>query len=69
MGYKEYRKSLKKQFLYGTENTTYFESEYASKEDLEAAGADVAERVHEEGVVLLKNDGVLPLDAFLYSVQ
>jgi len=45
----------------GTENTTYFESDYASQEELEAAGADVAERVHEEGVVLLKNNGVLPL--------
>ena len=45
----------------GTEDTTYFESEYASQEELEAAGADVAERVHEEGSVLLKNNGVLPL--------
>lgn len=36
----------------GTEDTTYFESEYASLEELEAAGADVAERVHEEGAVL-----------------
>ena len=45
----------------GTEDTTYYESEYASQEELEAAGADVAERVHEEGSVLLKNNGVLPL--------
>lgn len=47
----------------GTENTTYYESAYASQEELEAAGADVAERVHEEGSVLLKNNGVLPLAA------
>ena len=43
------------------EDTTYFESEYASEEELEKAGADVAERLHEEGSVLLKNNGVLPL--------
>lgn len=47
----------------GTEDTTYFESDYDSQEELEAAGADVAERVHEEGSVLLKNNGVLPLTA------
>lgn len=47
----------------GTEDTTYFESDYDSQEELEAAGADVAERVHEEGSVLLKNNGVLPLAA------
>lgn len=47
----------------GTENTTYFDSDYASQEELEKAGADVAERVHEEGSVLLKNNGVLPLSA------
>ena len=45
----------------GTEDTTYFDSDYESQEELEAAGADVAERVHEEGSVLLKNNGVLPL--------
>ena len=45
------------------EDTEYFKSEYDSQEELEAAGADVAERVHEEGSVLLKNNGVLPLDS------
>ena len=45
------------------EDTEYFKSEYSSQEELEAAGADVAERVHEEGSVLLKNNGVLPLSA------
>ena len=45
----------------GTEDTEYFKSEYSSQEELEEAGADVAERVHEEGSVLLKNNGVLPL--------
>lgn len=43
------------------EDTEYFKSEYDSQEELEAAGADVAERLHEEGSVLLKNNGVLPL--------
>ncbi len=46
-----------------TGDTEYFKSDYSSQEELEAAGADVAERVHEEGAVLLKNNGVLPLDS------
>lgn len=45
------------------EDTEYFKSEYTSEEELKEAGADVAERVHEEGSVLLKNNGVLPLDS------
>lgn len=47
----------------GTEDTNYFETGYNSKEELAQAGAEVSERLHEEGVVLLKNNGVLPLDS------
>ncbi|MBE5956402.1 MAG: glycosyl hydrolase [Lachnospiraceae bacterium] len=45
------------------EDTEYFKSDYASEDELKEAGADVAERLHEEGSVLLKNNGVLPLKA------
>ena len=47
----------------GDEDTEYFKSEYSSEEELKEAGADVAERLHEEGSVLLKNNGLLPLTA------
>ncbi len=45
----------------GTEDTEYFKSDYASRDELKAAGQAVAEQVHAEGSVLLKNNGVLPL--------
>ncbi len=44
------------------EDTEYFKSAYSSIEELKAAGQQVAEQVHAEGVVLLKNDNnTLPL--------
>ena len=47
----------------GNEDTTYFETGYKTREELAKAGAEIAELLHEEGVVLLKNNGVLPLDS------
>lgn len=43
------------------EGEDLFVSEYDSSEDLKEADMEVAERLTEEGAVLLKNDGVLPL--------
>ena len=45
------------------EDTTRFETGFDSREELAASGAEIAELLHEEGVVLLKNNGVLPLDS------
>ncbi len=47
----------------GTENTTYYESEFDSVEDLKEHGRNIAEQLHAEGSVLMKNNGVLPLAA------
>lgn len=45
----------------GKEDTTYFESDFDSVEELEENGKKVAEQLHTEGAVLLKNNEVLPL--------
>lgn len=42
-------------------STTYFESDYASKEEATAAANDLIEEIQSEGSVLLKNSGGLPL--------
>jgi len=46
----------------GTENTEYFTAKYTTAEDIHAYADDVSERLEAEGLVLLKNDGALPLD-------
>lgn len=43
------------------EDAVYFESVFEDDEELEAYGQQVAERLHGEGAVLLKNNGALPL--------
>lgn len=42
-------------------DSTYYESEYSSRDELKAAGQAVAEQVEAEGAVLLINNGALPL--------
>jgi len=45
----------------GNEDTEYFKSDFDSEEEVKANGQKIAELVHAEGSVLLKNNGVLPL--------
>lgn len=45
------------------ESAVYFESDYASVDELKAAGQAVSEQVAGEGAVLLINNGALPLSA------
>ncbi len=46
----------------GTEDTEYFKSEYSSTDEVKSAGMDIAERLTEEGSVLLKNENsALPI--------
>lgn len=42
-------------------DSIYYESEYSSREELEAAGKSIAEQVEAEDAVLLINNGALPL--------
>ncbi|HBN12351.1 MAG TPA: glycosyl hydrolase [Clostridiales bacterium] len=46
----------------GSENTEYFKAKYTEKQELMTAGATVSEAVEAEGLVLMKNNGALPLD-------
>ncbi len=46
----------------GSEDTTYFEMDFDSVEELEAHGQEIGEQLHAEGSVLLMNNGALPLD-------
>ncbi len=43
------------------EDTEYFKSDFASRDELKAHGKQIAEQLHAEGSVLLKNNGALPL--------
>ncbi len=45
----------------GTENTEYFAAKYTNAEAIHAYADEVSERLEAEGLVLLKNDGALPL--------
>lgn len=47
----------------GEEYVRYYESEYSSVAELKEAGLAKAEEVEAEGAVLLKNNGVLPLQS------
>ena len=46
----------------GTENTSYFTAKYTDAQSIHDYSADVSERVEAEGLVLLSNQGALPLD-------
>ena len=48
----------------GTENwdTQYYKSNYSSVEDVEKAAEALVEKIEAEGIVLLKNNGALPLN-------
>ena len=45
------------------QDAEYFPKEYESVEEMVASDLEVCERVEGEGAVLMKNDGVLPLEA------
>ncbi len=49
----------------GTENwdSTYYTSDYDSDEALQEAANNMVEKIEGEGIVLMKNNGVLPLNA------
>lgn len=57
------RGAVKVEKAQGTENwdTQYYKKEYGSQAEAKAASDKVSEQVTDEGIVLLKNDGVLPL--------
>lgn len=46
----------------GTENTSYFTAKYTDAQSIHDYSADVSERVEAEGLVLLMNNGALPLN-------
>ncbi|WP_232527828.1 glycoside hydrolase family 3 protein [Microbacterium suaedae] len=43
-------------------DTAYYTGDHATKEDAKSASSDVVERMADEGMTLLKNDGTLPLE-------
>ena len=45
-----------------TENTEYFAAEYTTAEEIHAYSAEVSEKLEAEGMVLMMNNGALPLD-------
>ena len=53
--------STKTIYLGGEEEENKFVSDYGSMEEVKEADKELAERLTEEGVVLLKNNGALPL--------
>jgi len=42
-------------------DSTYYEMDYADSKELETAAADLVENITDEGIVLLKNNGSLPM--------
>ncbi len=49
----------------GSENwdTDYYSSDYSSSEETQSAAKELVKKIESEGAVLLKNNGVLPLEA------
>ena len=45
------------------ESAEYYTQKYETTEESRAAGAEVTKSIADEGIVLMKNDGVLPLDS------